>query len=290
MNCCCLILNYNGYEETAQLIKIIADYNFSNILVVDNCSTDNSFYELQKHATKKISIIRTFKNGGYGSGNNFGMRYAFEVLKADLVLICNPDVVYEDGLISRLKSLFKENKKIGVVSALQKDKNQREVTISAWKIPNTWDYIFSVGGILKKCIPTFYYSLDFLHHTSTVQVDCVAGSLLMISKDAFKVTGGYDEDIFLYCEETTLGCKMRDAGYETYLCSDCTYTHLQGVSISKSIKSILQQKKIMLNSHHVLLRKYLKANHFQVLVDKIISNIVLCEEAMKSFLKQLKIK
>ena len=286
MNCCCLILNYNGYEETTKLFEVVSNYHFAHILIVDNCSTDDSYSNLIKRETDKVRVVKTERNGGYGSGNNYGMRYAFQSLGADCVLICNPDVVYEEALVYRLEQVFEQHSDVGVVSAVQYDRNEREISMSAWSIPQKWNYIFSVGAILKKWNRPFYYSIDYLHHGNTVEVDCVAGSLLMISRQAFEKTGGYDEDMFLYCEETTLGCKMKAAQFKTYICSDVKYVHMHGVSISKSIKSTVKQKRVMLNSHHLLLQKYLGANTFQLMIDSIIGRISLCEEAVKSMLNK----
>ena len=107
----------------------------------------------------------------------------------------------------------------------------------------------------------------------------------MITREAFEATKGYDEEMFLYCEETTLGCKIKKAGYRTVLCSDVSYKHLHGASISKSIQSSLKQRKILLQSHHLLLKKYLKANRFQLMVDTVVGQISLLQEAVKNFIR-----
>ena len=53
-------------------------------------------------ATAKI------KNGGYGFGNNVGIKYSVETLNADYVLIANPDVIFENDLIEK-NFITKEN-------------------------------------------------------------------------------------------------------------------------------------------------------------------------------------
>ena len=103
-------------------------------------------------------------------------------------------------------------------------------------------------------------------------------------KKTFETIGGYDEDMFLYCEETMLGCKMKAAGFATYCCSDVSYIHMHDVSISRSIASTVRQKKIMLNSHHLLLKKYLNANSFQLAIDIVVGKIYLAEETVKTIL------
>ena len=141
--------------------------------------------------------------------------------------------------------------------------------------------------ILGRLIPSFYYSVRELHASALVKVECVAGSLLMLSKQAFEKTGGYDENMFLYCEETTLGCKIKKVGLVSYICSDVQYYHVHGVSITKSIKSTVRQKRIMLQSHHLLLRRYLRANQFELLVDNIMGMVSLFEECIKTVVRSL---
>lgn len=75
----CVILNYNDAETTEKLVKQIADYNvLHQIIVVDNASTDDSLERLKKlEAVQpgRLHVLSADHNGGYGSGNNLGVRY-----------------------------------------------------------------------------------------------------------------------------------------------------------------------------------------------------------------------
>ena len=52
--CCCLILNYNDSDNVQRMLNKIYSYDsFDKILVVDNCSTDDSYEKLQKYVKKK---------------------------------------------------------------------------------------------------------------------------------------------------------------------------------------------------------------------------------------------
>lgn len=76
----CVILNYNDAETTEKLVKQIADYNvLHQIIVVDNASTDDSLERLKKLEADqpgRLHVLSADHNGGYGSGNNLGVRYA----------------------------------------------------------------------------------------------------------------------------------------------------------------------------------------------------------------------
>ena len=288
MKLACIVLNYNDAMNTLKLSKEISTYDsIDDVVIVDNLSTDDSAEQLKTGAGNKMHFIQTDRNGGYGYGNNFGARYAFSSLQADAAMTVNPDVKFDEDLVKRLKHALVDYENVGVVSAIQLDANGKEITRSAWRIPGKWNYIFSVGMILGRLIPSFYYSVKELHASALVKVECVAGSLLMLSKQAFEKTGGYDENMFLYCEETTLGCKIKKVGLVSYICSDVQYYHVHGVSITKSIKSTVRQKRIMLQSHHLLLRRYLRANQFELLVDNIMGMVSLFEECIKTVVRSL---
>lgn len=283
MNIACVILNYNDSDNCIELARKIKSYRWlSNIVVVDNCSTDKSFLNLKVYDEDLYYLIATSHNGGYGYGNNIGMKYAFERLGADAVLICNPDVSFEEKLIERLSSAMEARPTCGVISAVQYDRNGKEINQSAWSIPRVWNYIFSIGKLFSHIAVNFYQNAEFLHREPVTKVDCVAGSLLLVSRSAFEKTGGYDENVFLYCEETIFGCKMKRAGLDTFVCSDVHYLHLHGVSISKSVTSAVKRKKLLLESHHYTLKNYLNANCFALLMDNVVGKIAIAEEYVKA--------
>ena len=281
----CVILNYNDADNCVKLAKQLSQYkSIAEIVVVDNCSTDESMDILKQYDSKLLNVVATKHNGGYGYGNNVGARYAFDVLNVDKVLICNPDVSFEDKLVSRLATAMDRYPNCGVASAIQYDKNGKEINESAWKIPKTLNYIFSTGKILSKFVTNFYYSKEMLHRRDVTPVDCVAGSLLLMSREAFEKTGGYDENVFLYCEETILGCKMKECGLQTYICSDVHYLHLHGISISKSVKSAIKRKQMLLKSHHYMLKNYLHANRCECALDYFVGKLSIAEEYIKAVL------
>lgn len=139
-----------------------------------------------------------------------------------------------------------------------------------------------MGKIGYRLTQNNYHNAEFLHRNPITKVDCVAGSLLLISREAFEKTGGYDENVFLYYEETILGCKMKKAGLDTYVCSDVHYLHLHGISISKSVTSEVKRKKLLLKSHHYTLKNYLNANCFELALDEVVGKIAIAEEYVKA--------
>ena len=81
MKIACVIVNYNDAKTTIALLKQICDYkSLNHIIIVDNCSTDNSYASLKQFETNNIIVLQAEKNKGYGAGNNFGIKYAKDIL------------------------------------------------------------------------------------------------------------------------------------------------------------------------------------------------------------------
>lgn len=269
---------------------MIRNYScFDEIIVVDNCSTDSSYESLNAINDSKMHVIETNYNGGYGYGNNAGMKYAFYNLGCDYSIIANPDVEFSEDLIVKCLNYMSSNLKIGVISAIQKDSRGVDVLRSAWKLPKKLQYILSIcqisprGGKLS-----VYYKREELYAERAKVVGCVAGSLLCISKEAFQLTGGYDEKVFLYCEETILGYKLAKAGLKSILLTDTSYLHFHGATIGKAYKQYYKRQKLLNKSHHYVVKNYLKANIFERILDLLFCEIALLKSYMSFILRKIK--
>ena len=144
MKTSCVVLNYNDYETTMTLLENIRNYQvFDNIVIVDNCSTDDSFELLRRNQNEKIRVIQTEKNGGYGYGNNIGIRYSYEQLNSSYILIINPDVEFDEECILELLRVLINNKDVAVCSAIPKQPNGEFQPLVAWRVPKKIEYILS---------------------------------------------------------------------------------------------------------------------------------------------------
>ena len=284
MGVACIILNYNDADNTSSLINKVKDYSsIEHIIVVDNCSTDDSLRMLSFLESEKIHIYKAAKNGGYGAGNNLGIKCAAKY-DCDYALIANPDVYFSNKLVSVYSEFLNNNLEYGVVSGIQLDKNGIEVKRTAWKIPTKWQHIFSTETILRRFGEKYYYPLEELHKNNIVNVECVAGALLMVSIPKFIKCGGFDEEMFLYYEETVLGIRMKEMFFKSAIISNVTYKHMHGATIQKNVSSNIKRKKMLINSHRILLEKYLGANKFEIFMNWLISRIALLEEFIKIFI------
>lgn len=264
--CSCLILNYNDSDTTKSLVKLIKNYPvFEHILIVDNCSSDDSYKQLKSLESDKIHVIQTDKNGGYGYGNNYGTKYILERFQSKYILLSNPDVVFTSELIERFVNSMESDSSLAVVSAVQHDINDKPIRDLAWRVPTAFEYAVVSSGKLAKRFSTTY-SID--KTLSESYVDCVPGALLMYHTHRFLEVGGYDEEMFLFGEETTLGFKMKEKNYRTLLILDDHYRHEHSASINKSISQKTKQMDILFQSRLLFMKKYLKASFITIFIAK----------------------
>ena len=86
----CIVLNYNDARTTCGLVEELLGINcLDSVVVVDNCSTDDSWVQLSGLARPdgRVSLIRAEQNGGYGWGNQIGVDWAVDRLGADYVIV-----------------------------------------------------------------------------------------------------------------------------------------------------------------------------------------------------------
>lgn len=256
----CVVLNYNDSENTEELAELLSQYSVvSEVVVVDNRSTDDSLKRLRAIENPKITLIQSENNSGYGAGNNIGVRFLAEEGKCEYALIINPDVRVTESCLSGLLALFAEDNMVAAVSCKQYLGDGSEAAFSAWNFPVKRDLVLS--PIYRK---SSYQRVNEDGAFSTMPVDCVAGAMLMVRISAFLEAGCYDEEVFLFSEEMILGKRFASLGYKTLYAPAFSYDHFHSTSVSKAYEKQTKRLGILFSSRAVLLRKYYKASSFEM--------------------------
>ena len=108
-------------------------------------------------------------------------------------------------------------------------------------------------------------------------VDVVLGSLLLLDIDKFFEIGMYDEEFFLFEEEIIIGTKAKRHNYETRLLAGANYRHIHSTTISKVYRSMVRQKRMILESRLLYLQKYCKVSGIKLLLIKLYFHWVVLE-------------
>lgn len=225
-----VVLNYNDFKTTNNYINNIKDYkSLSEIVVVDNNSTDGSYEKLKKLENNKVKVIKTEFNKGYSYGNNAGIKALGNV---DYVIISNPDIIVEDKVISKLKKDLEKTEDAAIVAPVIKQLGEYK---RGWRLPNIEDEILSnINYYRRRVVRNLEYNEARFKNPLT-RVDVVPGCFFMIRKDVLELVGNFDEATFLYYEENILATKLKNINKKSYIDSEVMVTHELSVSVNKAL-------------------------------------------------------
>lgn len=281
----CVIVNYNDADTTKKLVEQIHGYEILfQIVIVDNASTDDSLKRLKELQDEKVVVLEAKSNGGYGAGNNLGVKYSFQINQATHVLIANPDTFFTEGCIQNMSRAFYKSPEVGVVAATMEDAIYGRQS-NGWPLRGFYRELLSMGPICRRVLRQWLeYPEHYFEGKTAVYVDAVHGSMLMVDGAVFMDCGGYDEGLFLYQEEAVLAWKMKSKGYRTVLLLKCSYQHEHSVSITRSLKSYLARQQQRHDSTMYYFKHYLRINWIQEWITGVWFGILLLEIRMAMFL------
>lgn len=294
-----VILNYNDYNSTIKLINSIRNFSeIDHIVVVDNCSTNESYQKLQEIHDLRWDLIQTKSNRGYASGNNIGAKFLIDNYSIDIIGIVNPDVSFDNYFVEKIKGDFERNNEYALITGVELNRAGNIDSGSFWR-KRAWihvcqrDLISTIKGIVQvigermACPAKKYVMQSLLKHDSLFPVDVVIGSLFFIRKDDFIKIEGFDEGTFLFMEEDILAWKISKLHKYIGVDPAIRFTHLGSTSVS-SVMSQLRRKKIQFTSEKYFLDKYIHPSWFWQQVFNVKKAVGLGKLYAKCFIEHIK--
>ncbi|MEX0597368.1 MAG: glycosyltransferase family 2 protein [Candidatus Paceibacterota bacterium] len=214
-----IIVSYNSLKFLTDCVNSIIKHTSGEyeIVIVDNNSGEN-LDEIQNLSTKKIKIIYSDKNTGFGSGVNLGATKT----TGDWLCIINPDT-HIQGDIHKLSTIDKNTKVIGIALVNQ------EKQIQAYQygdFPTPQSLIHNTAKKIWQN-PT----------QDSISVDWVSGGSLCVETSLFRELLGFDERFFMYYEDIDLCRRVRQAGHNIEWTQQITIWHYEGGSESNIINT-----------------------------------------------------
>lgn len=249
-----ILVNYNTKDYTLQCISSI--YKFTKdidyeVIVVDNNSTDFSV-EAIKQKFPEVILIKNSENKGFGAANNIGIRYSNKkyvfLLNTDTELVEN--TVLE--LFNRMEVFLLKKVICCGVNIVYPDFESQE---SYGNYPSLTGVLFGMSG-LSRVFKDFYNkhlvtgkACDFIE---AKEVKHIVGVAMFINRDILKnEVGLFDEDFFLYFEETELCNRIVKHNFKIFLFPDLKIVH----HLSKSMPSSLQKHIFFERSRYLYFKK-----------------------------------
>lgn len=229
-----IIVNYNVYNEIIECVTSIknnmqdVDYE---VIVVDNNSTDRSIENIN-NVFPEVKFIPLDTNKGFGYANNTGMKIAL----GKYFLLINPDILIEDDSIEKMVHYLDEKDEVGVVGPVlvKPDKNYERYYTLFPSLYSRFMQEFGYYMTAPKMKRRFYEFWDAnINKGIPFEVDWVMGACMMIRKEIFAYTKGFDEVFFLYEEETEWQYRISQAGWRRIILPDSKVIHNYNSSVGK---------------------------------------------------------
>lgn len=225
-----VVLNYNSFVSTIRCVTSIKNSNKGlrdfDIVIADNCSTNDSYNELRTTFDNEndVTVVRTDKNGGYSYGNNYAIRYMLNRgLQYKFIAIVNPDVVFKDKFLEYQMNVLNKNKNYSAISCLVATNGKVNFSNQAWLIPSAKELCLRTFLLCKnKNVAQHTFNI---YENSVVETEILPGSYFMIKADIFEKIGFFDENVFMYNEETILSIKLKEQGKKSLFDLSHIYFH-----------------------------------------------------------------
>jgi len=205
----------NSIYETVKDIDV-------EIYVVDNNSTDGSQVAV-KNGFADVKLIENETNTGFGYANNQALR----IMQGRFAVLLNSDAVLKENSVKRLLAFMTTTPRAGIAGVqLLNDDGSKQNSID--NFPSTETEIFN-KSILRLFFPGKYPSKN-MSYKDPIEVDSVIGACMMVRKEAIGDVGVFDEDYFIFLEETDWCFRMNKKGWKVYHVPDAEVFHLSGHS------------------------------------------------------------
>lgn len=231
-----IIVNYNSGKNL--LNCLLSLQNQTNDLqlktvIVDNNSQDDSLIVI-KQKYPYLKIILNNNNLGFAKANNIAIKYCLEK-GADYIYLINPDTISQSGSISSLLKTIKTHKNIGIVSPVL-------------KVRKDGKELYDIGAGFNKILGRTKHIHQNNKLNGDIEQELVSGCAMLIKKEVFKKINYFDEQFFLYFEDSDFCLRAKKAGFKIMIAAKALVDHKISSSFEeKSWKKIyyLAQSNIL---------------------------------------------
>jgi GT2 family glycosyltransferase len=251
-----LIVNWNGSEILPECLGSLKKQLYRNIevIVVDNASSDNSLDILKQFAW--VRVIKSKKNLGFAGGNNLGFTYT----KGKYIFLFNSDATAPIDLLQKLVSSLEKDSS---VAAVQPKFLYEDNTINSLGAYLTNTGFLYYPGYGKKDTRAMYKKSSFIFSGY--------GAGLLIHRDVIEKIGLFDDDYFMYFEESDFSMRIWLSGWKILYNAETTIIHKGGVSSKK-----YGLEKIYFHSYKNRICTYIKNFELPSLITIVPLHVLLC--------------
>ena len=206
--------------------RALASVRGHETIVVDHGSTDGTL-ELVRERFPEARLVEQ-ENKGLGGGSNAGMRVA----SGDWFLLLNSDAWATGDALERLVAVGEANPEAAVVGPRLRFPDGR-LQRSVRGFPTLWrlatEYLFLRKLAPRSRVFNAFYGNGF-RYDRPLEAEFLMGAVLLVRREAADTVGLFDEDFFMFSEETDWCYRFRQAGWRVLFTPDAEFVHVGGAT------------------------------------------------------------
>lgn len=232
-----IVLSFNTKDITDECLtrlkkaKKYSEEELKNeveVIVVENASEDGSLEMIKsKHDWVRLIVSKT--NTGFSGGNNIGMKASIN----PFILLLNSDAYVEDDSLYKALKYFEENSECDLLGPQLRFADGR-LQPSAGFLPTPLNTVLWISGLAllpgMESLTSPIHSKNLNFYRNIREVEWVMGAFMMLRRQVYEKTMGFDESIFMYGEEVEWCKRIKDKGFKTYYVPTFEITHLDKAS------------------------------------------------------------
>ena len=220
-----IIVTFNSEKIIHNCLKTLPKE--SSKIIIENSKNINLKNELE-YNYDNIEVILS-ENKGMGASNNKGLNNC----KTQFAFIINPDVKFKENTLIELINCSKSIDDFAILSPINSDK----------KFPN-----FKIKKNNRNT-----------SNENIISVDYVDGFSMLINREKFKDKTYFDENFFLYLENTDLCLRAKQNNENIYIIKSSVIEHL---GASSSDNNYSQDMEYLRNWHWMWSKFYFNKKHY----------------------------
>lgn len=256
MNVDIIIVSYNTRELLHACLASIRAYApapATRTFVVDNASSDGSPIMVAEQFPE-VHLIRLDSNIGFGAANNRALCCG----DASFILFLNPDTELSAGALEVLLSAVQDDPR-GVIAAPRLHFPGGRFQVSCRRFPTPLRSAWSLSGMearfpnISSCMRNWFTEEE---HRTRLKPDMVSGACFLARREYIERLGGFDENLFMYEEETDLMLPARTAGFRIIYRPDAHVLHHGGAAVEAASLGAFSLRQLFRSKYYCFRKHY----------------------------------
>ena len=212
----------------------------AQVYVVDNASVDSTADAIAT-TFPQVKLTASPENLGFGAANNLALRQiGFGSLSTDqlpqAVYLLNPDTITQPGATRTLYDAVVSDPTLGLAGA-RLSYEDGGFQHSAFRFPGLrqlWVEFFPTPGRFYESEFNGRYPREHYESNHPFAIDFPLGATMMLRREVIEQTGMFDEQFFMYCEETDWAWRIHESGWQVKCVPAAHVMHLEARSTGQA--------------------------------------------------------